>query len=266
MFKPLITSWQFWAFLSATFAALTAIFAKLGVKTVPPDVATFVRTIVILVFVSLLLVSTNQFTLVKTLSPKTVMFLVLSGLATGASWICYFRALNLGKAAQVASIDKLSVVLVAIFAALFLRERLTPQTIVGVSLITAGTIFVALANRRLHVVPKPLALAASTHRGSHFVHLPHRKRYADTERCVDVQCDPTSEGLREPFNDCHPEAEVLAGFRTSVVTTPKTIKSLLGLLFRYLIARVAHSYRKRCFVRFESHIDTSVFVGIADGV
>lgn len=141
--RLLVASWQFWALLSAFFAALTAIFAKLGVKRIPPDLATFVRTIVILIFVATVLWLTNQFSAVTTISRRALMFLVLSGVATGASWLCYFRALNLGKASQVASIDKLSVALVAIIAALFLKEYLSPMAIAGVVMITAGTTLVA---------------------------------------------------------------------------------------------------------------------------
>lgn len=139
----LTTQWQFWAFLSALAAALTAIFAKLGVKDVSPDVATFVRTIVIFFVVSAILVITNQVSAVKTLSSRTIGFLVLSGVATGASWICYFRALDIGKAAQVASIDKLSVVMVAILGVLFLSEKLSFSAIIGVALIAVGSILVA---------------------------------------------------------------------------------------------------------------------------
>ncbi|KLU02803.1 hypothetical protein RISK_005099 [Rhodopirellula islandica] len=146
VFQSLVSSWQFWAVLSALAAALTAVFAKLGVKGVPPDVATFVRTIVILVFVSSLLFVSGQFSIVRSLSRRSVGFLVLSGLATGASWICYFRALDLGKAGQVASIDKMSVVLVAIIAFLFLNERLSMLATLGVLLISAGAILVAVAD------------------------------------------------------------------------------------------------------------------------
>ncbi|WDQ15569.1 EamA family transporter [Rhodopirellula sp. P2] len=146
VFQTLVSSWQFWAVLSALAAALTAVFAKLGVKGVPPDVATFVRTIVILVFVSSLLFLSGQFSIVRSLSRRSVGFLVLSGLATGASWICYFRALDLGKAGQVASIDKMSVVLVAIIAFLFLNERLSMLATLGVLLISAGAILVAVAD------------------------------------------------------------------------------------------------------------------------
>lgn len=140
------TSWQFWAMLSALAAAMTAIFAKLGVKGIPPDVATFVRTLVILAFVSTLLCISGQFALVKSIPRRGVAFLILSGLATGGSWICYFRALDIGKAGQVASIDKLSVVLVAIIAFLFLHERLSLTATIGVALITIGAICVAVAD------------------------------------------------------------------------------------------------------------------------
>ncbi len=143
MWLSMLSSWQFWAVLSAFAAALTAVFAKLGVKDVPPDVATFVRTVVILVLVFTMLVLSGQFESLKTLSRRTVTFLVLSGIATGASWICYFRALDLGKAGQVASIDKLSVVMVVIIAAIFLQEKLTTSAILGVILITIGTVLVA---------------------------------------------------------------------------------------------------------------------------
>ncbi|CAD78001.1 MAG TPA: EamA family transporter [Rhodopirellula baltica] len=141
--QVITTSWQFWAFMSALAAALTAIFAKLGVKGIPPDVATFVRTIVILCFVAMMLLASGQIGEVKTLSKRAVGFLILSGLATGCSWICYFRALDIGQAAQVASIDKLSVVLVAVIAALFLSERLSFVGCLGVGLITVGAILMA---------------------------------------------------------------------------------------------------------------------------
>src|SRR5215470_17786571 len=120
-----LSSWQAWALLSATFAALTAIFAKVGVESIDPDVATFIRTIVILATLALILVATGRFQAPGSVPAKSYLFLVLSGLATGGSWICYFRALKLGNAAQVAPIDKLSVVLVAIFGVVFLGERLS---------------------------------------------------------------------------------------------------------------------------------------------
>jgi len=136
-------SWQVWAVLSAVFAALTAIFAKVGVENVNSDFATFIRTIVILLTLALILHVSGQFQNPASVSGRTYLFLVLSGLATGGSWICYFRALKLGQAAQVAPIDKLSVVLVAIFGVLFLGERLSAANWLGVALIGAGAILVA---------------------------------------------------------------------------------------------------------------------------
>src|SRR5262245_60678520 len=136
-------SWQFWAVLSAVFAALTAIFAKIGVDNVNADFATFVRTIVILLCLAAILAATGQFQSPATISTRSYTFLVLSGLATGASWVCYFRALKIGDASQVAPIDKLSVVLVAIFAFLFLGERPSGTNWLGIALIAAGAILIA---------------------------------------------------------------------------------------------------------------------------
>jgi transporter family protein len=144
MKSALLTSWQFWALLSAVFAALTAIFAKVGVENVNADFATFVRTIVILLALAGIVYATGQFQSPGAISSKSYAFLVLSGLATGASWVCYFRALKLGNAGQVAPIDKLSVVLVAVFAFLFLGERLSGTSWLGVVLIGAGALLVAL--------------------------------------------------------------------------------------------------------------------------
>nr|WP_306419569.1 EamA family transporter [Thalassovita mangrovi] len=138
-------SWQFWALLSAVFAALTAIFAKVGVNDIGSNFATFLRTLVVVVFLICLLWATDGFQSVSTLSAKTAIFLILSGLGTGASWLCYFRALKLGQASQVAPIDKLSVVFVAIFAALFLGETQSPLGWAGVGLISLGAVLVALA-------------------------------------------------------------------------------------------------------------------------
>lgn len=118
--RDMMNTWQLWALLSATFAALTAIFAKVGVENVNSDFATFVRTIVILIALGAILAATGQWQAPASVSGRTWLFLTLSGLATGASWVCYFRALKLGDAARVAPIDKLSVVLVAVFAFLFL--------------------------------------------------------------------------------------------------------------------------------------------------
>ena len=136
-------SWRFWAVMSAVFAALTAIFAKVGVANVNSDFATFIRTIVILGCLAAFLFATGQFQPPGTVSSRTYLFLVLSGLATGASWVCYFRALKIGDAAKVAPIDKLSVVLVAIFAAAFLGERPSPAAWTGISLIAAGAVLIA---------------------------------------------------------------------------------------------------------------------------
>lgn len=113
-------SWQFWALLSAAFAALTAIFAKVGVANVNSDFATLIRTGVILVVVVGIVAATGQWQRPTEISGRTWLFLGLSGLATGASWLAYFRALKLGDAARVAPIDKLSIVLVALFGVLFL--------------------------------------------------------------------------------------------------------------------------------------------------
>jgi transporter family protein len=136
-------SWQLWALLAAVFAALTAIFAKVGVENVNSDFATFIRTIVILMTLSVILFATGQFQSPGAISARTYSFLVLSGLATGASWLCYFRALKLGEAAKVAPIDKLSVVLVAVFGVVFLGERLSGPNWLGVALIAVGAVLVA---------------------------------------------------------------------------------------------------------------------------
>lgn len=138
-----LSSWQFWAVLSAMFAALTAIFAKVGVEAIDSDLATFIRTLVIVAVLAAILAGTGKLQAPTAVSGRTWLFLVLSGLATGASWLCYFRALKLGDAARVAPIDKLSVVLVAVFGALFLGERLGPVNWLGVGLIAAGATLVA---------------------------------------------------------------------------------------------------------------------------
>ncbi|MBB6012068.1 transporter family protein [Aquamicrobium lusatiense] len=137
------SSWQFWALLSAGFAALTAIFAKVGVENVNSDFATLIRTAVILLVIAAIVMATGQAQPLGSISGRTYIFLALSGLATGASWLCYFRALKLGQAAQVAPIDKLSVVLVAVFGVIFLGERLSLANWLGVMLIAAGAVLVA---------------------------------------------------------------------------------------------------------------------------
>ena len=141
--KSLLLSWQLWASLSAAFAALTAIFAKVGIENVNSDFATFIRTTVILCALGGILVGTDQWQPLASVSSRSYVFLVLSGLATGGSWICYFRALKIGDAARVAPIDKLSVVLVALFGVAFLGERLSLPNWLGVAFIAAGAVLVA---------------------------------------------------------------------------------------------------------------------------
>lgn len=132
--------WLYWALLSAVFAALTAIFAKLGLAGIDADFATLVRTGVILVTLTGFVWVTGKWSDPFALHGKTWLFLVLSGLATGASWVCYFRALQMGDALKVAPVDKLSVLLVAVFATLFLHERPTPREWVGILLVGAGVL------------------------------------------------------------------------------------------------------------------------------
>jgi bacterial/archaeal transporter family protein len=135
-------SWQAWALLSAVFAALTAIFAKIGVEDINSDLATFIRTVVVLLSLAAILFVTGQFSRPGPISAKSWIFLVLSGLGTGASWICYFRALKLGPATLVAPIDKLSVVLVALFGVVFLGERPSLNGWLGIALIAAGAVII----------------------------------------------------------------------------------------------------------------------------
>ena len=143
--KTLFSGWQLWAGLSAVFAALTAIFAKVGIENVNSDFATPIRTVVILIVLTALLMGSGQWQSPYSISGRTYLFLTLSGLATGASWLCYFRALKIGEAARVAPVDKLSVVLVAIFATLFLGERLSAMHWAGVAMVAAGAVVLAIA-------------------------------------------------------------------------------------------------------------------------
>jgi transporter family protein len=136
--------WRLFAFGSAFFAALTAIFAKLGVSDINSDLATFFRTVVILAVSALLVSARNEWQTPAALSHKALSFLILSGIATGLSWICYFRALQLAPASRVAPIDKFSVVLVVLFAVLLLGERLTWKVGIGSILIAGGVILAAL--------------------------------------------------------------------------------------------------------------------------
>ena len=136
--------WLPWALGSAAFAALTAIFAKIGLEGVDSDFATLIRTVVIVAVLGAFVAVTDKWRNPLTLPARSTTFLVLSAFATGASWVCYFRALKLGNASQVAPVDKLSVVLVAIFGALLLGEKLTMLNWLGVALIALGAVLVAL--------------------------------------------------------------------------------------------------------------------------
>ena len=133
-------AWFQWALLSAFFAALTAIFAKIGVAGVDSDLATLIRTVVVLVVLSIFVHAAGKWTNPLALPGKTWAFLVLSGLATGASWVCYFRALKLGDASKVAPVDKLSLVLVAVFAFVFLGERPSAREWLGIAMVVAGVL------------------------------------------------------------------------------------------------------------------------------
>lgn len=135
--------WFLWALLSAVFAALTAIFAKIGIQGVDSDLATLVRTAIVLIVLSAFVVLTGKWNNPFSLSGKTWLFLGLSALATGASWVCYFRALQLGEASKVAPVDKLSLVLVAIFAFAFLGERPAPREWLGIGMVAGGVLVLA---------------------------------------------------------------------------------------------------------------------------
>lgn len=141
--KVALDSWLLWAVLSAVFAAMTAVFGKIGVDRIHPDFATLIRTAVILAFIAGLVLWTGVAQPFSTVPPRTLQFIVLSGLATGLSWLCYYRALKLGQAAQVAPIDKLSVIMVAIFGVAFLGEKLTLKNWAGVALIAGGALLAA---------------------------------------------------------------------------------------------------------------------------
>lgn len=137
------TGWFYWAVLSAVFAALTAIFAKIGIQGVDSDLATLIRTVIIIVVLSAFVGLTGKWTNPLSLSPRTWVFLGLSGLATGASWVCYFRALKIGAASQVAPVDKFSLVLVALFAVIFLGERPSLREWSGIALVASGALVLA---------------------------------------------------------------------------------------------------------------------------
>jgi transporter family protein len=138
------SNWFFWALMSAVFAALTAIFAKIGLEGVDSDLATLIRTLVIMGVLAAFVYFTGKWRNPFELSPRTWIFLVLSALATGASWLCYFRALKIGDASKVAPVDRLSLLLVAVFAYLFLDEHPSVREWIGILMVGAGVLVLAL--------------------------------------------------------------------------------------------------------------------------
>jgi bacterial/archaeal transporter family protein len=141
---PTQASWLPWALLSAVFAALTAIFAKVGLEGVDSDFATLIRTVVITFVLGVFVYTAGKWQGTSVIGGRSGLFLVLSALATGASWVCYYRALKVGDAVKVAPVDKLSVVLVAIFAVVFLGERPAPRDWLGIALVALGVVLLAL--------------------------------------------------------------------------------------------------------------------------
>lgn len=137
--------WLLYAILSAVFAAATAILAKIGVKDVNSNLATAIRTVVIIIFAWSIVFAQGTYKELGAISRFSLIFLILSGIATGLSWLFYFRALQLGNASQVAPIDKLSLVFTIILAVLFLKEKTSLQVIVGAALMTVGSVLIALA-------------------------------------------------------------------------------------------------------------------------
>ena len=137
------TSWFYWAVLSAVFAALTAIFAKIGIQGIDSDLATLVRTAIVILVLSAFVWFTGKWSNPFALSSKTWIFLTLSGLATGASWVCYFRALQVGEASKVAPVDKFSLVLVVLFAVIFLGERPCLREWLGIAMVAGGVLVLA---------------------------------------------------------------------------------------------------------------------------
>lgn len=142
-FMETTSNWFLWAILSAVFAALTAIFAKLGLQGVDSDLATLIRTVVILGVLGVFVYLAGKWMNPFKLPPRTWLFLVLSGLATGASWVCYFRALKVGDASKVAPVDKFSLLLVVLFAVLFLKERPAIREWIGIAMVSAGVLVLA---------------------------------------------------------------------------------------------------------------------------
>lgn len=138
------SGWFMWALLSAAFAALTAIFAKVGIAGIDPDFATLIRTFVIVLVLAPLVCLAGKWSNPLSLPGRALLFLTLSALATGASWLCYFRALQMGEAYKVAPVDKLSLVLVVVFAFVFLGERPAAREWLGIALVSAGVLVLAL--------------------------------------------------------------------------------------------------------------------------
>ena len=136
--------WLLFAILSAVFAAATAILAKIGIENVDSNLATAIRTIVVLIMAWLVVFITNKSGGLASITPKSWLFLILSGLATGASWLCYFYAIKIGDVSKVVPVDKCSLVLTIIFAVIFLGESLTWKTILGCILLLAGSIVMIL--------------------------------------------------------------------------------------------------------------------------
>lgn len=139
------SSWFFWAFLSAVFAAMTAIFAKLGLKGMDSDFAAFLRSAMIIFILGLFVLYAGKWSNPLELSARNWTFLALSALATGGSWVCYFRALSSGDVSRVAPVDKLSLVLVALFSVFLLGERPTPVQWSGIGLVSAGVLVLSLS-------------------------------------------------------------------------------------------------------------------------
>lgn len=136
--------WFVFALLSAVFAALTSILAKVGVEGVNSNLATAIRTVVVLVMAWVMVFITNTQGGISSIGKRSWIFLILSGLATGASWLCYYKALQIGDASKVVPVDKLSVVITLVLAFVFLHEKFTPKSLIGVVLITAGTLFMVI--------------------------------------------------------------------------------------------------------------------------
>ena len=136
--------WFFFALLSAIFAALTSILAKIGIEGVPSNLATAIRTVVVILMAWAMVFLTNRQTEIVNISRKSWLFLILSGLATGASWLCYYKALQMGNATEVSAVDKFSLVITLVLAFFFLQDVLTFKTIIGCILITIGTLVMIL--------------------------------------------------------------------------------------------------------------------------